>query len=717
MDILTIDNKLFFLINHGTANALFDVVMPFLSARGYFLLLPYIGYLVWTVYREPWKSSFTGFDPRLLLWTLVIPFCVFLVSDWLSYEIKNVVMRERPFTIFADARVLVGRGKAFSMPSSHATNYFAVAVALYYFTRNRIPHLLSICPFILATLVAFSRIYVGVHFPTDVIAGALFGAVIALLLIFLFNATRKRYHTKPYTTLLLAGLVVLSIFRIYYTLHGPLDLSPDEAHYWEWSRRLDLSYYSKGPMIAYLIYLGTALFGDTVFGIRIMAVIFSALSSIVLFKLVEHMYQGKNAIGSGEPASSLPGRDLGALAALLFQIIPLFATFGVVFTIDAPFVFFWILSLFLFYAAITSEQKNRQWMYWLLTGIAVGLGLLTKYTMALFYICAFLLLLSDKRHFLKTARPYIALLISLTVFSPVIVWNIQHNWVTVRHTAGQAHVAEGFTLSLTSFLEFLGSQIGIITPLLFGMMLYAIVKLKVSVNDLQSKFLFYFSVPVIGFFLVKSLQGKVQANWAMTGYITGLIAFTRYFLSHHPAYHTSRIMRYGVYSGVALALFFTAISHYPSLLNLPPKMDPSARLRGWKELGAEVSALHGSLAQEGAVYIFSDKYQVASALAFYVKGHPRTYSINLGRRMNQYDLWPDMNSDAVLMRERAPFAKIHGIFVTTGNKNLAPDIAASFDHTVKKVLHVYEGKRLLREYSIFICYNFRSLKTKSPETF
>ncbi|HSB51832.1 MAG TPA: glycosyltransferase family 39 protein, partial [Dissulfurispiraceae bacterium] len=559
------------------------------------------------------------------------------------------------------------------------------------------------------------RVYVGVHYPGDVIAGAALGSCIALTLIACFNFAKKRHRANPHATVLVSTLVAISLFRIFYILHGPLDLSPDEAHYWEWSRRLDLSYYSKGPAIAYLIHLGTSLFGDTEFGVRFMAILFSALGSSLLFRLVQVMYDD----------------SLTALyTALLFQIVPLYAAFGVIFTIDSPFLFFWIASLLLMWRAVSSEQLRNDSSsappephipvtLWIALGVALGLGLLTKYTMAFFAMAAFLFLVfSEKRSLLKTAGPYLALVISAVIFSPVILWNAHHDWITLKHTAGQAHLAEGFSFNLKYFLEFLGSQAGVVTPILFIMVWYGLYKYRKGENSLSHGFLVWFSLPIVLFFLLKSLQGKVQANWAMMGYITGMIP-----LAHMAAFSNSRASsaprreRTITRAGIVLALLITVFAYsVPALGILPPSLDPSARLRGWKELGREISRIAASLATEGDVLLFSDSYQVASELAFYVRGHPVTYCINLGRRMNQYDLWPDINNAAERIKKtRASPSPINAVYVRIGNRSIQEPVAQAFDSCEKNTLRVVQRGHLIREYSIFVCYNFRGLKTE-PST-
>ncbi|KJU82166.1 dolichyl-phosphate-mannose-protein mannosyltransferase [Candidatus Magnetobacterium bavaricum] len=518
---------------------------------------------------------------------------------------------------------------------------------------------------------------------------------------------------------LIAVLLSLSVLRVLYVLYGPLDLSADEALYWDCTRRLELSYYSKGPLIVYLMYASTSMFGTNVFAIRIMAVIIYFFSSIFLYKLVTALYGSESAYpeGSNEDRPCYSDPRLIALAcALIFQVVPLFATYAIVFTIDSPFVFFWILALYLLWRAITQTGYGN----WVLLGVAIGLGMQAKYIMAMFIPCAFaFILLTRYRPLLRSWKPYVAFVVSMLTFSPVIIWNMQHNWVTLRHTAGHAHVSDGLRIVPGSFLEFIGAQAGVVTPVVFVLLFVALFRLRGDGSRGQGDFLFYFSVPVFGFFLAKSAQGKVQANWAMTAYITGLIAFVRYFFYAETrealritGVHTKRT----IVIGIIVAILLTVVGLFPQAVGLPLKLDPTARLRGWQGLGTEVGRLHDELSKAGHVLILSDKYQITSALAFYVKGNPITYSVNLGRRMNEYDMWPDINKAAEVIRQNAA-NPINGLFVTDGDTTLNTIVSAAFDRCDKQLLDINENGRLLRKYSIFKCRGFKGLHDKTPHTY
>jgi len=679
--VAQIDASLFFLLNTGCRNRLLDALMPFVTGNMFILVAPV--FILLSIKEKK----------RALLIFAIALFSVFL-ADGMSNGLKNLIGRERPCNVYDHVHLLVGCTKSFSMPSGHAANALAFSTPFLVMTKDRLKYYFLL----IAILVSLSRIYVGVHYPADVLVGALIGSSIALLVVSLLKGSEKRYRERPFTTILIFSLLVLSLFRVFYILFGPLDLSPDEAHYWEWSRRLDLSYYSKGPMIAYLIALSTYLFGDTVFGVRAFAILFSALTSLLLYKLGKDLFNEK----------------VGVSSALLFQAIPLYSTFGVVFTIDSPFVFFWALSLYLFSRAL--ERQGR--MDWLLFGISVGLGLLTKYTMVLFSLCALLFLLFSPRHrrHLRTAGPYLSLLVtSILMFSPVMIWNMRHDWVTLKHTAGQGHIAEGLRISLQSFSNFIGSQVGVVSPILLLLIMTALWKTSrikeqfpsqgEEISIQSGKFLFWFSIPVLLFFILKSLHAKVQANWAMMGYMTGLIAFSEVYVRRWEG-HT-RYTKAFIVAGLFLSLVITAIGHYPSFFHIPQKLDPSARLRGWKELGREVSAVRDEIEKEGNFFIFSDSYQAASELAFYTEGHPVTYCVNLGRRMNQYDLWPDFNS---LIHSNA-------IFVTIHDRELPLKIRDAFEGCEKRIFRALKGKRVLREYTIFTCRGFKGIQQEETGQF
>jgi undecaprenyl-diphosphatase len=209
-------------------------------------------------------------------------------------------------------------------------------------------------------------------------------------------------------------------------------------------------------------------------------------------------------------------------------------------------------------------------------------------------------------------------------------------------------------------------------------------------------------LPTLVFFLLKSLQGKVQANWALPAYISGIGLLGIELATGWGKY--GRLRRGTVYGGFVLAVLLTALSHYPSLVDLPPKLDPSSRLRGWEELGIEVTRITAEL--ERPFFIFSDRYQITSELAFYVKGHPVTYCINRGRRMNQYDLWPGFHE----------LKGYNAVFVTYGD-TMPEDLIPLFDRIEKRVFRVKEGEQLLRTYTILIGQGFRGMKKRTIERF
>ncbi|MBI5237949.1 MAG: glycosyltransferase family 39 protein [Deltaproteobacteria bacterium] len=499
---------------------------------------------------------------------------------------------------------------------------------------------------------------------------------------------------------LIVILIIIAAGRLAYIAWAPIDLSPDEAHYWEWSRRLALSYYSKGPLMAYVIAFFTALFGDTAFGVRAGAVVFSAAFPYLAYLLGIETSAGEKA---------------GFYAALAVNAVPLFSIGSILMTTDVLLIFFWLASVYSVNRAVSGRAG-----WWYAAGVFSGLGFLAKYSMALIYPCVFSFLLFSikERGWLKRKEPYLALLIGLVVSSPVLIWNIQNGLVTMKHTLGQIQGGEGAG-SIISFLEFTASQAGLLTPFILAVLIYGMWRsLKSGLKEKDSGLLliFFTSAPVLTFFLIKSLHAKVQANWAAISYAALFPAAVWAFMKAYESYGDKgkALLKGLAFAAVFLAIAVSFAAYFPWLIEPVVKKDlfsrpPFNRVTGWRELGAKVSDVSAELEKNSKTFIMSDTYQITSELAMYTKGRPIAYNINTGsRRMNQYDLWPSFN-------------ELYGysaVYVKGGDAGIEHMVAASFDRCEKELFKVHYRGRPVKAMSIFRCYNFKGLKeAPNPERF
>lgn len=489
--------------------------------------------------------------------------------------------------------------------------------------------------------------------------------------------------SRKYLLAVLAFFVVLTAVRFAILASGVPELSGDEAHYWEWSRRLDWCYYSKPPGVAVLIRAGTLLFGDTELGVRFLAPVLSLLSSVVIYLLGTRLYD----------------RKVGLTAAVLLQIVPIVSAFGFGMTPDTPLIFFWLLSLYFLHRAWSRGAAFD----WLLLAVALGLGLLGKYAVAFLYVPAALLLLTTHqgRLRLRTPWPYLSFALSLLFFLPVIVWNSQHDWVMFRHDLGHTELAQGWGISPKGLLEFTGGQLGVITPILAILIVYLLIKRR-----REDPFCFWLTIPLLAGFLLKSSQGKVQPNWPLVAWLAGLIPVADLLVHHYRPLSVRQ--KQLVSAGLIIPAVGTLFLHLPFLtINAPwpGKNHPFKKLLGWRQLGAEVGQTAQSMDQP--VFILADYYMTASELAFYVEGHPPTYCVNLGRRMNQYDIWQGL--DRVVGQG--------AVFVT--ENGLPPKLAAAFERTEPAPSVVIRGKsgRPISTFSVYRCYGFKGWTFTSPSRY
>jgi len=166
-------------------NAAFDVLMPAFSQNGYLLVIPFLLAMLLRAANQKNEEGKTYIIAAV--WTFLIACCAVYLSGFVEDALKAAVARERPCRALPDIRLLIPCPKSFSLPSGHAISSFAFAAPLFFLSRTYMPIGWRIYPLALASLIACSRLYLGVHYPTDVLAGAFLGVIIGMVISLLYE--------------------------------------------------------------------------------------------------------------------------------------------------------------------------------------------------------------------------------------------------------------------------------------------------------------------------------------------------------------------------------------------------------------------------------------------------------------------------------------------------------------------------------------------------
>ena len=315
------------------------------------------------------------------------------------------------------------------------------------------------------------------------------------------DQTQKKYLLFAWTWIglfLLFKLIYIQLFL----------LVPDEANYWQWSRHLAWGYHDQAPMIAWTIHWATALFGNTEFAVRLPSVIAMTIATIYLFLLTRRWF----------------GVQIGWQTVLISQSIFIYNVGALLSTADGLQSAAWAAAT---YHASCALESGR-WRPWLVCGVWFGIGLLSKYTVILFLPCilAYVIFSSRHRRFLKSIKPYIAFGFGCAMFLPVIIWNADHNWNSLRHVAYIGGANNPMDFHLNYLIEFIGSQVGLFTPLVFILIVAAWVKIirkKYSPDLWILSFLFWVSFPIVAGFTIMNFHSRVYANWPCFAYVPTIV--------------------------------------------------------------------------------------------------------------------------------------------------------------------------------------------------
>jgi 4-amino-4-deoxy-L-arabinose transferase-like glycosyltransferase len=440
---------------------------------------------------------------------------------------------------------------------------------------------------------------------------------------FIKNGIKEIVLEKKFLLLLLGVDFFGLLLRLIWVKYGNIDLFAEEAQYWLWSKNLDLSYYSKPPLIAYVNFLSTSLIGTTELGVRINAMIIGFILPLLIFQFSKILsYSDRIAF----------------FAAIILMVMPFYNIISLVFTTDSLVVLFGLLTqIYLFKAFKTNGLK-----FWLFAGIFLGLANLSKPAALLFYPVIILYLYIFKRELIMTKGFCVLIFTSVLLISPVIIWLAKNNGVMIKHIYALSGIEKGnipLIKSLHNMGEYIIGQILILSPFFLGSIFIFLKKSgKVTVKENKEN-LNYLLFPLVFtwlFFFFVSIK-KIEVNWLFFAYPSISVLLSNFYFNHQAK--RSLYISIVATATIVILIFCPRVFDYLGVSDLyPPKIDTIHRMYGWQELGHKVSSL-AKMEKQGKMFIFSDSYQVASELAFYVEDNPQTYCINTGRRMNQFDLW------------------------------------------------------------------------------
>jgi len=506
-----------------------------------------------------------------------------------------------------------------------------------------------------------------------------------------------RHESALYWALSLLLITAATLARYWFVATGQLNLAPDEAQYWDWSRSLQWSYYSKGPLIAFINYVGTAFLGATESGVRAGAMVGALIMQVAVLGWIGlYLKRIRTAFWT----------------LVVLNTTMLFMAGGLLMTTDNPLLVCWLLGMICLSVAMDTGHLAA----FIMLGLFLTLGITAKYTMALFIPLALAAAFWIGRKQDMPALFWPRLLKALGIgglagMLPILIWNATNGWVGIKHVLYRGAMAGDKAkvfFELKNFPEYLGSQLGVVTPwwfvfLFIGAWLVGRQLIKRSdeptfpwLSRSVGIILTVFFWPVWLFFLFWSLHTKVEANWSATAYPAGImlaaLAVERF--THRDPRPKWR------FAWPALGAVVFILLHLQGFIPFDSPKNPVHRLMGWQNLGAQVAKAREELGGEDTVFVFGSEYGVTAELGFYVPSQKRAFCLAGGRKMNQYDLWPGPDSRMQ-----------NAVFVAKGEKSKVSDRVLPLFESVDDplVITTTHGNRTGQTFTIFLCRGYKGV--------
>ena len=376
------------------------------------------------------------------------------------------------------------------------------------------------------------------------------------------HKTHSLHSSADWHRRVLFLILTIGFARLVGLIASPLGLHGDEAQYWAWSRDFDWGYFSKPPMIAWLIGLTTALFGNSEWAVRLSSPLLHPLVAYVIFRTARFVYDGRT----------------GFWAAGLYFLMPaVWLSSGIVST-DVPLLLCWALALNAF--VHLRETPTVKWAA--LMGLAFGFGMLSKYAMLFFLPATALAFILDAktRRALLSRQGLTALLLAGLVMAPNMVWNARHDFATLNHTIANANL-EKDRFHPGELFQFLISQLGVFGPVSFLMMMFAAVWGVRGKSRRETTLLALFVLAPLLIISLEALLSRANANWAVTAYIAGSILTARIGLAIVP-----RLLKAALWLNVILGSILALAALLPGFADRLGQANAFKRLRGWPQTEA-----------------------------------------------------------------------------------------------------------------------------------
>jgi hypothetical protein len=395
------------------------------------------------------------------------------------------------------------------------------------------------------------------------------------------------------------AIVALTVLRLVGAIWTPLTF--DEAYYWTWSRHLAGGYYDHPPAVAFVIRLGTLIVGDTELGVRLVSILLALPMSFAVYRTAAILFGGQR---------------LAASATILLNVTLMAAVGTLIVTPDSPLL---VASSFVLFSLAKVLETGRG-VWWLAVGLAVGIALLSKYT-ALFFgpaILIWLVSVPKMRKWLISPWPYLGAVVAFAIFSPVILWNADHQWVSFVKQLGRSRVVE-FNPAFLG--ELIPTQIAFATPLVFilgAMGLYAMCRRDSGAFAARALINSMFWTIVL-YFIWHSLHARVEANWFAPVYPAFAVAAA---VAAHLTRWQERwqslarfCLRWAPLTGILMFAALIVQANTGVLSGF--RRDATVRSVGvgWRQLAQEIEAVR---VRYQATCVLAPDYGTTSWLAFYL---------------------------------------------------------------------------------------------------